>query len=116
MEYLNRIELRGSVGSVKCQVVGDKQMARLTLVTNYAYKDRNGAPVIETTWHNIVAWESRLVSNLESIEKGSRIYVEGRLRSQKYTGSDGVERASVEVVATRLFLFSESETMSPQCP
>ena len=56
MEQLNRIELRGNVGNIKLQTVGDKLAARFTVATNYAYKDKDGSAVIETTWHNINAW------------------------------------------------------------
>lgn len=49
MEQLNKVELRGNVGSYKLQTVGEKQVIRFTLATNYAYKDKTGAAQIETT-------------------------------------------------------------------
>jgi len=55
MEQINRIELRGIIGHVKVQKIQDLSMARLSVATNYAYKDRNGTPIIETTWHDVVA-------------------------------------------------------------
>ena len=58
MEQLNRIELRGTVGSVRLQTFNGNQMIRFTLATNYAFKDKEGMAVIDTAWHNIVAWRN----------------------------------------------------------
>lgn len=107
MEQLNRIELRGSVGFVRQQVVNGRMVAHLSVATNYVYKDRNGDPVIETTWHNVSAWEGKACPNLGKIEKGCKVYVQGRLRGQRYTDSEGIERYSFEVVAYQLNLLED---------
>ena len=111
MEQMNKIELRGNVGSVRVQNVGQTHVARISLATNYVYKNREGDPVIETTWHNISAWEGHGVQNLESIVKGSKVYVQGRPRIQKYTGADGIERNSTDVLANRLVLIEGDEPL-----
>lgn len=111
MEQLNKIEIRGYVGSVT-RYGGEKAMVRLTVATSHAFKDRNGAAVIETTWHNVIAWEGKGIQNLEKLEKGSKIYVSGRLKSQKYTGSDGVDRMSYDIYASKLTLFDDEEQFS----
>ena len=49
MEQLNRIEIRGHVGNVNVVAVGDAKVAHFSLATNYAYKGKDGTPVIETT-------------------------------------------------------------------
>lgn len=102
MEQLNKIELRGTVGSVRYQNFGDNSVANFTLVTNYAYKDRDGAPVIESTWHNVTAWEGKDIQNLSEIEKGCRVYVCGRLHTRSYTSADGVDHNITEVLARRI--------------
>ena len=43
----------------KINKFGDNRVARFKIATNYSYRDKDGKPVIETTWHNIVAWEGR---------------------------------------------------------
>lgn len=101
MEQLNRIEIRGNVGNVNILKVGDTRVAHFSVATNFAYKGRNGEPVIETTWHNVTAWEgNKGIAPLDSIQKGFPVYVTGRLRSQKYTPTDGIERVSIEVIAS----------------
>ncbi len=49
MEQLNRIEIRGNVGNVNVLNVGNTRVAHFSVATNFAYKDRNGEPVIDTT-------------------------------------------------------------------
>lgn len=48
-QYINRVELQGIVGTSKVISIGDKKVVRFSLATNYAYKDKEGYPVIETT-------------------------------------------------------------------
>lgn len=112
MEQLNKVELRGSVGSVKIQNAGQGRVAHFTLATNYAYKDHSGAAVIETTWHNVTAWEGKTIPDLGVIEKGSRLYVFGRLKSQKYSAADGTDRTAVEIQASRVSPVDVSEPLS----
>ena len=112
MEQLNRIELRGVVANVKTQAFSENKMARLTLVTNYAYKDKEGAAVIDTSWHSVVAWEGRYVHDVDKIMKGDKVFVQGRLRYQKYTGSDGAERVTTDIVAARVVVIEDPEPLS----
>lgn len=49
LECINRVELRGIVGTSRVTEVGDRNIINFSLATNYAYRDREGYPVIETT-------------------------------------------------------------------
>ena len=111
MEQLNRIEIRGTVGFVRQQTVNGKMVAHISVATNYVYKDRNGEPVIETTWHNVSAWEGKGCPDLRRVEKGSNVQVCGRLRGQRYTDSEGIERYAFEVVAYQLDLLQDPSPM-----
>ena len=102
MEQINRIELLGIVGSVRMQHVAGKKMAKFTMVTNRAYKNREGAPVIETQWHNVTAFEGKNVQCLDQIEKGRGAHVWGHPQVQHYTGVDGLDRTSVDIICHRL--------------
>jgi len=99
MEQLNRIEIRGNVGNVNILKVGEGRVAHFSVATNYAYKGRNSEPVIETTWHNVTAWEGKNIPDLDIIAKGGSVYVSGRIRAQKYAASDGTEKTSMEIIA-----------------
>ncbi len=107
-EQINRIELKGNVGSVRFSETATGRMARFSLATNYLFKNKDGEAGVETTWHNVVAWEGKYVQNIDRIVKGCSLHLTGRLRSTRYTGQDGNERQSYEVVVQKL-AFSEDE-------
>ena len=83
-EFLNRVELRGRVGhDPRITTVGDSQVARFSLATNEAFRGKN-------------------VMDFNDVHKGTFVSLTGRLRSTRFTGSDGVERSVFEIVANRL--------------
>ena len=103
MEQLNKIEIRGNVGNINILKVGSTRVAHFSVATNFAYKDRNGEPVIETTWHNVTAWEgNKGIPSLEIIAKGFPLYVTGRLRIQKYIAGDGTDKTSYDIIANTI--------------
>ena len=114
MEQLNRIELRGSVGSIRIQKISGTNVANFTVATNLAYRSKDGTPIIETTWHNVTAWEDNEIRDLDKLKKGCKVHVIGRLRCQRYTGTDGVERAMYEVAAKSLALIEDTEVLQYQ--
>lgn len=97
------------VGSVRTQVFSGKKMASFSLATNMAYTDRNNTPVIETQWHNIVAWEGQNVTDLDKLTKGTKLYVRGRIKYQKYIGGDGLEKNVTEIHATRIEFVNDDD-------
>lgn len=99
MEQLNKIELRGILGVIRVQNVGEQHHATMNVATNYAYKDADGCPVIETTWHTVTAWEGKDCPDLASLQKGDPVHVIGRLRCRRYVDSAGIDRVCYDVVA-----------------
>ena len=110
MEQLNKVELRGNVGAVRIQNVGDRKVARLTVATNIVYRGQDGCCVIETTWHNVTAFDGKDI-NLDNLEKGARVEITGRLRNQRYTTADGEDRYSTEILANKVAIIEEPLTM-----
>lgn len=100
-EFINRVELQGIIGSVRQYTIGSQKGFQLTVATNRVYKDRDGNPVIETQWTCCSGWESENV-DLSLLEKGREIHLIGRIRNQRYTGTDGVECTTMEVVVSSL--------------
>ena len=70
MEQLNRVELRGTVGSVYVKDFGTTKVANFSVATNDCYKSSQGEPVIETTWHRVIAWESQDTADAFKMKKG----------------------------------------------
>lgn len=99
MESLNRIELKGRVGNVRVVAVGSSEVIHFSLVTDIMYKTRDGVATSEVSWHSVTAWPGKNVCDFSTITKGAPLHVVGRMKYQKYTTSDGVERDSSEVIA-----------------
>ena len=53
----------------------------------------------DNTWHRVLAWENRDTADAFKMKKGDSVHVLGRLRIQRYTGANGVEKQAVEIVA-----------------
>ena len=102
MEFINKIELKGRVGTVRTNEVNGTKVANFSLVTDYLYKNREGNPASESTWFNVVAWDGKDILNIDRIEKGAIVHVNGRVRSTKFEGADGSEKHLYEVLAGKL--------------
>ena len=89
MEQINKVELRGNVGMVYLNKAGGRRAIRISLATNVGYHASDGSPVIETTWHNINAWEGKGMPDFDQIQKGTGLHVWGRIRSTRAQSSSG---------------------------
>ena len=107
MDHINRIELQGRVGTVRTNIIGENMVANFSLGTEHLYKTRDGGAANETTWHQITAWEGRDMPDLGIITKGMQLNVTGRLRTFKYTNTEGQERQLYEVVANRIRIVTD---------
>ena len=102
MEHINRIELQGRVGTIRTNTVNGSLVANFSIATDNLYKNRDGSGVSETTWHNVVAWSGKDMPDLSQITVGMPLHVIGRMRSTKYTASDGTDRYFYEVMAQKI--------------
>ena len=115
MEFLNQISLRGYVGTVNLNKVGETQVCRFSLVTEYSYKDRGNNPVVDVTWFNVTAWEGKNMPELRQIVKGVIVQVAGRVRTFHFTTADGAERSGWEILARRVTILpSDDDPVQPQ--
>jgi single-strand DNA-binding protein len=99
MEQLNKVEIRGIIGSVYVKEFGNAKVANFSVATESCYTSQDGSKVIEVTWHRVVAWEGKQIQGLSQLKKGSGVHVIGRLRMQKYMATDGCERSAYEILA-----------------
>lgn len=107
---LNKIMLIGNLGrDPEMNVTGDgTPFTRFSLAVSRSYKSNTGERREETEWFNIVAWRQLAETCNTYLHKGSKVYIEGRLTQRKYTDKNGVERTSVDVIA------SEMEMLTPK--
>lgn len=109
---LNKIMLIGNLGrdsETRLIPNNNTSVTSFTLATTYSYKNKNGEWSDETTWHNVVAFNLSDFMK-ETLKKGKKVYVEGRLVKRDYTDKDNVKRYVTEVRAERIIpLDSSSE-------
>ena len=98
---LNKIMLIGNLGrDPEMNVTGDgTPFTRFSIAVNRRTRNAKGERQEETEWFNVVAWRSLAETCNTYLQKGSKVYLEGRLTQRKYTDKNGVERTTVEVVA-----------------
>ena len=71
----------------------------ISLATNNFWTDKNGQKQEKTEFHNIVLWGKTAEVAGQYLVKGQEAFFEGRLQTRAYTGKDGVERRTTEIVA-----------------
>jgi single-strand DNA-binding protein len=98
---LNKIMLIGNLGKDPELNVTQEgtPVTKFTLAVNRNTKSSTGEREKETEWFNIIAWRQLAEICERYLHKGSKVYIEGRLQTRKYTDKNGVERMAVEVVA-----------------
>lgn len=101
-QHINRIEILGRVGTVRLNEFNGRKVINCSVVTEIFIKKSDGSVMSESTWHNVNAWEGTNIADLTRIQKGSVVKVTGRLRNNKYTGSDGTEKFYPEILAYSL--------------
>ena len=99
---INKVILVGNLGrdpEVRYAQDGTK-IVNFPVATSESWKDRqSGERREKTEWHRVVIFNDRLADVAEKyIKKGSKVYVEGALQTRKWTGNDGQERYTTEVV------------------
>ncbi len=100
---LNKIMLIGNLGREPelSYTPSGKAIAKFSLAVSRRRRDpESGEQREETQWFNIVAWERLAETCNNYLQKGSKVYIEGRMTSRKYTDKDGNERTAWEVTAT----------------
>ena len=98
MNLSNQVTLLGNLGNdVELKTVsGDKNLTKCSIATNEFYK-KDGNPVQETQWHNLIAWGKTATMMKDHLKKGDRVLVQGKLTYSKYEDSNGKKHYYTEV-------------------
>ncbi len=102
---VNKVILIGNLGNdpeTKCMPSGNA-VTNITIATSESWKDKNSGQQQERTeWHRVVFFNRLAEIAGEYLRKGSKVYVEGQLRTRKWTDQQGVERYTTEIMAKEL--------------
>jgi single-strand DNA-binding protein len=87
-------------------------VANISIATTSRRKDRtSGETVEDTQWHRVTFYDRLAEIAGEYVKKGRPIYIEGRLKYGKYTDQAGVEKNTVDIIATEMQLLGAREGM-----
>jgi single-strand DNA-binding protein len=114
MASVNKVILIGNCGrdpEIRYLPSG-QAVANVSVATSTRRKDKNtGESIEDTQWHRVTFYDRLAEIAGEYVKKGRPIYVEGRLKYGKYTDQSGVEKNTVDIVATELQLLGGREGM-----
>ena len=114
MASVNKVIIVGNLGrdpEMRTFPSGD-QVANVTIATTDKWKDRQTGEMKEATeWHRVV-FNGRLAEIAgQYLRKGSQVYVEGSLRTRKWTDQNGVEKYSTEIRADQMQMLGSRQGM-----
>ncbi|MDP5037343.1 MAG: single-stranded DNA-binding protein, partial [Alishewanella sp.] len=102
---INKVILIGNLGAdpeVRYMPQGGA-VANMTIATSESWTDKaTNERKEQTEWHRIVIYQRLAEIAGEYLRKGSKVYIEGKLKTRKWTDKDGVERYTTEIVANEL--------------
>lgn len=88
------------------------KVASVRLATSERYKDRNGNQQEATEWHNVVLWRGLADITEKYLKKGDQVYVEGRIKTRKWTDKDGNDRYSTDILANEMTMLGGGQGKS----
>ena len=125
MASINKVILVGNLGrDPEVRYTADNNaIANVSIATTDRYKDKaTGEQKEITEWHRVVFFNRLGEIAAEYLKKGSQVYIEGKLRTRKWTDKDGAEKYSTEIIADQLQMLggrgseATSATPAPSAP
>ena len=100
MYSINRVTLKGNIGNdpVYRKVDSEKSFTTASLATSRVYTDRSGEKKSDTEWHHLVFFDKNSEKAQHSLKKGAQVFLEGTIRTNKYTDTDGIEQERKTIV------------------
>ncbi|MCP5286516.1 MAG: single-stranded DNA-binding protein [Burkholderiaceae bacterium] len=112
MASVNKVILIGNLGrdpEVRYAPSGSA-ICNVTIATSRQWKNKDsGERQEETEWHRVVFYDRLAEIAGEYLKKGKSVYVEGRLKTRKWTDKDGVEKYTTEIVAQEMTMLGGRE-------
>lgn len=119
MAAVNKVILVGNLGKDPeiRSLPNGSCVANIIIATSERYKDRDTGENKEITeWHRVVFFNRLAEIVQQYLRKGASIYVEGKLRTRKWQGQDGIERYSTEIVCDQMQMLGGKSSQSSSEP
>ncbi len=106
MAGVNKVILVGNLGKDPeiRHLENGRAVVNFPIATSETYKTRDGERVTKTEWHNVVLWTPLAEIAEKYLNKGSQVYVEGKLTTRSWDDKDGNKRYTTEVVGREMTL------------
>ena len=101
---VNKVILVGNLGNdpeMRYSTSGSA-ICTLSVATSESWKDKNGELQERTEWHRVKAFGKLAEICGEYLKKGRQVFIEGSLRTEKYTDKNGVEKYATDVIANQM--------------
>ena len=119
MASVNKVIIVGNLGrdpETRYMPSGEA-VTSISVATTDKWKDRQTGEQREATeWHRISFFSKLAEIAGQYLKKGSQVYVEGRLKTRKYTDKDGVEKYATEIVADTMQMLGSRQGMGGGAP
>lgn len=116
---LNKVMLIGNLGDeVKMHYFDDKNcVGRFPLATSETYTNKQtNERVTNTEWHNIVVRNKAAEICEKYLTKGDKVYIEGRIKTRKWTDDKGMDRYSTEIQCDEFTFLTPKNDQQPSQP
>ena len=120
---VNKVILIGNVGAdpdvrylENSNTQGNAKVASFRLAISERFKDRNGETRENTEWVNVAAWNKTADVVEKFVKKGTQLYVEGKIKTRKWTDKDGNERYTTEIQADSVQLLGKRPDAQENAP
>lgn len=115
---INKVILVGNLGNdpeVKYMPSSGGAVTNISIATTDSWKDKtSGERVDKTEWHRVVFFNRLAEIAGEYLKKGSQVYIEGALRTRKWTDQAGVEKYTTEIVCSEMQMLGTRSGAAPQ--
>ena len=112
MASVNKVIIIGNLGKdpeVRYAPSGSA-IANVTIATTRTWKDKtSGEKQEETEWHRVVFYDRLAEIAGEYLKKGKSVYIEGRLKTRKWTDKEGVDKYTTEIIAQEMTMLGGRE-------
>lgn len=108
---VNKVILVGNIGrdAELRRLENGTAVATTAIATNEVYRDKENNWQTITDWHNLVLWRNLAERAENQLKKGRKVYLEGKLKSRKYTDQSGTERYITEVVVDTFYMLDKQD-------
>jgi single-strand DNA-binding protein len=112
---INKVILIGNLGAdpeIRYMPSGSA-VTNISLATSETWKDKTtGQPQERTEWHRVACFNRLAEIAAEYLHKGSKVYIEGSLRTRKWTDKSGHDRYTTEIIANEMQMLDRKDSSS----